>query len=277
MDKILLSDTNQDAYMEVLAEPSDVSKPAVLIYPGGGYYGLSDCEITPIVKFYKENGFQPFVIRYSIAEKAHYPDPLIEGSKAVWEIRKNAKEYSVNSDQITLIGFSAGAHAATMLANLWHKDISRKGTDIPEGGNRPNATVTGYTPTTFEDFYVKFPGAMEKKVGDPESGPKNLLGEEGSGFEKFSSLTTIPLISELTPPAFLWKTTADFPESSFEYAMACQKYGVDYELHIFNDNGRCAAMEFDEERAIRFNPSYENNTKLWPEMSVNWLRRIYRL
>lgn len=155
MKKILLSETNPDAYMEVYAEPSEKAKPAVLIYPGGGYYALSDTERLPIVEFYRENGFQTFIIMYSIGIHAHYPDPLTEGSKAVWEIRKNAGEYCVNPDQITLVGFSAGAHAATMLANLWHKDISRKGTDIPEGGNRPNATVTGYTPTTFEDFYIK--------------------------------------------------------------------------------------------------------------------------
>ena len=51
MKKILLSETNPDAYMEVYAEPSEKAKPAVLIYPGGGYYGLSDTERLPIVEF----------------------------------------------------------------------------------------------------------------------------------------------------------------------------------------------------------------------------------
>ena len=102
MKKILLSETNPDAYMEVYAEPSEKAKPAVLIYPGGGYYALSDTERLPIVEFYRENGFQTFIIMYSIGIHAHYPDPLTEGSKAVWEIRKNAGEYCVNPDQITL-------------------------------------------------------------------------------------------------------------------------------------------------------------------------------
>ena len=90
-------------------------------------------------------------------------------------------------------------------------------------------------------------------------------------------MTTIGMISKLTPPAFLWKTTADFPESSLEYALACKKNGVDYELHIFNDGSRCAAMEFDQKRAVNYNPNFEKNTQMWPEMSVNWLRKIYNL
>lgn len=277
MEKISISLTNPNAYMEIYAVPSEQPKPAVLIYPGGGYYALSDTEKVPIVRFYQENGFQPFVIMYSIGIYAHYPEPLIEGSRAVWEIRKNAEKYSVNPDQITLVGFSAGAHAATMLANLWHKEISRKGTGIPEGGNRPNATVTGYTPTTFEDFYEKFPDTMKLEIGNPESGPKNLLGEKGSGFEEFSTLTTTNMISQLTPPAFLWKTTSDFPESSLEYAMGCKQNGVPYEIHIFTDESRCAAMEFDKERAVNYNPAFEKNTGLWPEMSVNWMKKIYNL
>ena len=137
--------------------------------------------------------------------------------------------------------------------------------------------MTGYTPTTFEDFYIKFPDAMKLELGNPESGPKNLLGGKESGFEEFSSMTTIGMISKLTPPAFLWKTTADFPESSLEYALACKKNGVDYELHIFNDGSRCAAMEFDQKRAVNYNPNFEKNTQMWPEMSVNWLRKIYNL
>lgn len=62
-----------------------------------------------------------------------------------------------------------------------------------------------------------------------------------------------------------------------EYALACKKNGVDYELHIFNDDSRCAAMEFDQKRAVNYNPNFEKNTQMWPEMSVNWLRKIYNL
>ena len=65
MKKILLSETNPDAYMEVYAEPSEKAKPAVLIYPGGGYYVLSDTERLPIVEFYRENGAvcaTPFIV-----------------------------------------------------------------------------------------------------------------------------------------------------------------------------------------------------------------------
>ena len=273
MKVISVSPVNPEAVLEVHAEPGGAAKPAVLIYPGGGYRALSEAERLPMVQFYRQRGFQPFVLMYSIGEAAHFPDPLLEGSRAVWEIRSHAAAYGVNPDQITLVGFSAGAHAATMLATLWNDECSRADTDIPRGGNRPHATVTGYTPTTFEDFYQRPKEDIQKAGGGP--GPENLLDKSGGRFAEYPSLTTHKLVNAETPPAFLWKTTADFPESSAEYALALKGHGIDHELHIFNDDNRCAALEFDRELAVNHNDAYEKNTRLWAEMSVNWLRRIY--
>ncbi len=272
--RIAMSETNPDAYLEVYARNDGKRKPAVLIYPGGAYRFLSEAERFPVVDYFKGKGFQPFVLMYSVGQKAHYPDPLIEGSKAVWEIRKDAAEYGVNPNQITLVGFSAGAHAATMLATLWQDDASREGTDIPYGGNRPNATVTGYTPTTFEDFFDKPENATAQKDG---FGPEIVLGKPGTRWADFKSLTTHNFVTELTPPAFLWKSSADLPGFSTKYAQACKEHGVECELHIFSDRNRCAALEFDKGLAWEYRPGYAANTQLWGELAVNWLHYIYEL
>ena len=270
MKKIGMSPENQDAYLEIYEPIGGGPHPAVLIYPGGGYRMLSDAEHQPVVDFFRKRGYQPFVLMYSINDEAHYPAPLLEGSRAVWEIRKNAEEYGVNPDQITLVGFSAGAHAATMLATLWQDDASREGTDIPFGGNRPNATVTGYTPTTFEDFFQKPKEIIEQAGG---GGPQNLLGEPGTRWADYASLTSHRFVSKDTPPAFLWKTSSDFPGFSTIYAKACKDAGVECELHIFSDPERCAVQKgldgYAEENDLC-------NTRLWGEMAVNWLRNLYR-
>ena len=272
--RIAMSDTNPAAYLEVYARNDGKKKPAVLIYPGGAYRFLSEAERFPIIDFFKGKGFQPFVLMYSVGKNAHYPDPLIESSKAVWEIRKNAEEYGVNPDQITLVGFSAGAHAAMMLATLWQDDASREGTNIPYGGNRPNATVTGYTPTTFEDFFDKPENVMATQDG---VGPEVVLGKSGTRWADYKSLTVHNFVTELTPPAFLWKTSADLPGSSTKYAQACKEHGVECELHIFSDKNRCAAMEFDKGLAWEYRSGISSNTKLWGELAVNWLYYIYEI
>ena len=270
--KIAMSETNPDAYLELYARNDGRKQPAVLIYPGGAYRFLSDGERFPMIDFFKGKGFQPFVLMYSVGEKAHYPDPLLEGSKAVWEIRKNAEAYGVDPDQITLVGFSAGAHAALMLATLWQDDASREGTDIPYGGNRPNATVKGYTPTTFEDFFDK---PENKTAGQDGFGPEIVLGKKETRWGDFKALTVHNFVTELTPPAFLWKTSADLPTFSTKYAQACKEHGVECELHIFSDRNRCAALEFDRGLAWQYRPGFAENTKLWGELAVNWLHYIY--
>lgn len=270
--RIAVSDTNPEAYLEVFARNDGRKQPAVLIYPGGAYRFLSEGDRFPMVDFFRGKGFQPFVLSYSVGEKAHYPDPLLEGSRAVWEIRKHAEEYGVNPNQITLVGFSAGAHAALMLATLWQDDVSREGTDILYGGNRPNATVTGYTPTTFEDFFDKPENKTAQQTG---YGPEVVLGKKGTRFEDYKSLTVHNFVSELTPPAFLWKTSADLPTFSTKYAQACKDHGVECELHIFSDKNRCAGLQFDKGLSLDWKPEYSENTKLWCTMAINWLNYIY--
>ena len=272
VERISVSSTNPEAYLAVCAENDGKKKPAVLIYPGGAYRYLSEGERFPVADYFEKKGFRPFILMYSVGEKAHYPDPLIEGSRAVWEIRRNAAKYGVNPDQITLVGFSAGAHAAMMLATLWQDDASRFGTDIPYGGNRPNATVTGYTPTTFEDFFDKPENAVASQDG---MGPEIVLGKEGTRWADYRSLTVHNFVTELAPPAFLWKTSSDYPGFSTKYAQACKEHGVECELHIFSDRNRCVAMEFDPERAMKYRPEISQNTQLWRELAVNWLHDIY--
>lgn len=264
---IPLSGQNPAAVLECCGRPDGEPKPAVVIYPGGGYQTLSETEREPIARFFGERGFQPFILLYSVGEQAAYPAPLLEGSRAVWEIRKNAAAYGVNPRQIALVGFSAGAHAATMLATCWQEDFARDG-DIPFGGNRPDATVTGYTPTTFADFFEKNPGIP------PQDGPGRLLGEPGTRWADIASLTTHQLVSENTPPAFLWKTSADAPGFSTLYAQACKAHGVECELHIFSDRNRCAASAIGSPDGPA--GPYAGNTRLWGEMAVEWLRWIFR-
>lgn len=46
------------------------TRPAVLIFPGGGYVLTSDREAEPIALAYAAKGFQAFVLRYSVGPQA---------------------------------------------------------------------------------------------------------------------------------------------------------------------------------------------------------------
>lgn len=260
---------NSESFVDTIQK----KHPAALLIPGGGYVALSEFEQKPLAHYFANYGFVPFILRYSLNKMAQYPRPLTQASAALWYIRSHASEYGIDTEKIAIIGFSAGAHLTTMLATQWNEQYSHNFSDIPEEnqwaftmppeGNKPNATVTGYTPTTFENF--------EDNSGIPvnsEQGPGKLLASEGH-FSQLSSLTTHTKVTDHTPPAFLFKCTSDFPPGTLEYAQACADHHVEAEVHIFADNLRCASAAVDPFSSHE----YSANTQLWGTLAINWLRR----
>ncbi len=234
-----------------------IQMPAMLICPGGAYQFHTPNECEQMAMRFCGAGYACFVLRYSVGADAAFPKPLIDASESLWYIRKNAEEFSIHPNQIAVMGFSAGAHLASALCTMWHyPELQHKG--MPMGGNRPDASVFGYLPTTFED--------MVERMQNVPGFHLHVLGESGR-FADVKSLTTHALVDDRTPPAFMWKNTKHIPESSYRYAEALKEASVPYEVHVFSDrvsvNGTCDGWECAK------------NTKLWVPMALNWLDFIY--
>lgn len=264
--RISLSETNQDAFMRLrLNTKTGGPRPAIIYFPGGGYHNIHEPSVEPVADFFRGKGFHVFVVNYSINEKAAYPAPLLEASRAVWLVRKNAGEWSVDPKRIVLLGMSAGAHLCTALSTMWQYEECQRD-DMPYGGNRPNAIVTGYTPTTFADFFDQPPEVLANFKGQ---GPDNLLGKKETRWADIHELTTHDLVTKDTCPAFLWKSTTDFPGDTFAYANALKREGIPYEVHVFYDEGvNCVGMG-KEGASV--------NTMMWPKLAVNWLYKVLKI
>ena len=70
-------------------------RPAMLIIPGGGYEHVSGREGEPIAVEYMREGFQAFVLDYSIAPAVRYPSQLLEACMAMVYVKENAKELGI--------------------------------------------------------------------------------------------------------------------------------------------------------------------------------------
>lgn len=248
-----------DAYVPELYTHSGVHvrMPAMLILPGGAYRFHTPNECEQMAMRFCGAGYACFVLRYSVDASAGFPGPLIDASESLWYIRKNAEELYVYPDRIAVMGFSAGAHLASALCTMWHyPELQHEG--MPEGGNRPDASVFGYLPTTFEDMVERMKNVPDFRF--------HVLAESGR-FSDIKSLTTHNLVDRRTPPAFLWKNTQHVPESSYRYAEALKAAGVKYEVHVVSDdvpvNGTCEGWQCAK------------NTKLWVMLALNWLDYIY--
>ena len=109
--------------------PTAHIRPAMLVLPGGGYVMCSDREAEPIALAYLAEGYNAFVLRYSVDchdwEKAHQ-----DGTAALRYIRENAARLCIDPHKVAAIGFSAGGHLAACLGSM--------------GPEKPDALLLGY-------------------------------------------------------------------------------------------------------------------------------------
>lgn len=202
------------------ADNGDWKRPAVVVVPGGGYGMVSKREADPIASEFFALGFQAFVLTYEVAPNVAYPEQLLELSAAVDFVRKNAKEFRVNPDEIFVVGFSAGGHLTGNLA-VEHQNASQKaGVAL---NCKPTAVGLAYPVISEKDGHV---GSFTNLL--------NGYTEEAKA-ELLKTLNLNEAVTKEAPPAFIWTTAGDeiVPSvNSLHFAEALAKEGIEYELHV---------------------------------------------
>jgi acetyl esterase/lipase len=109
-------------------------RPAMLVFPGGGYSFCSDREAEPIALAYMAEGYNAFVLRYSIKCDNAFYKALDDAEAALAYLRSHAEELNIDASKIAVVGFSAGGHLASALGTL--------------GKDKPNALILAYAVTS---------------------------------------------------------------------------------------------------------------------------------
>ena len=211
---------------------------ALVIFPGGGYHALAAYEGPGFAEFFADQGYYCFVVNYRLGDNlgktgCHHPAQISDAARAVRLVRSWAKELGYKTDRIGVIGSSAGGHLAATVSVL-----PELGLTIPEEGevakisSRPDFAVLCYPVITLDEPYIHVGSMM------------NLLGE---GFDPAlrEKLSLEKQVNEHTPPTFLYHRVGDKAvplENSLFYAQALRKYGVPFELHIYEKGGHGGAL-----------------------------------
>lgn len=207
-------------YNMVEMNRGDRKRPCMIVCPGGGYSMCSQREAEPIALQFLPDGFNVFVIRYSVAPH-RFPTQLREVAALMELIYRNADEWNCDTSKIAIIGFSAGGHLAAHYSTMYDCKEVRK--VFPE--SKPvNASVLCYAVIT----------------ADPAGGHMgsfdNLLGKTERTKDEIDYFSCDRNVKETTPPAFLWHTAEDncVPViNSILYAKALSEKKVPFELHIY--------------------------------------------
>ena len=228
----------------------DKNRPAILVFPGGGYLYCSPREAEPIALSYAARGFHAFVLRYSTGYDAAGFAPLKQASWAIGHIRENAEVWHIDPGKIAVCGFSAGGHLALSSGLL--------------AENKPNAMILGYPATSAPNL----PGMnfMLKVL----EGRNDVTDEDAVKYD------LVPQITKDAPPVFLAATAEDLLTTygALPVAKAYSDLGRQYELHVFQygPHGYSLANEVTADGSSQvIDPAFAQ----WQELSVQWLRRTF--
>jgi acetyl esterase/lipase len=224
----------------------------LVVCPGGGYVGLAmNHEGRQIANWLNSMGIAAFVLKYRLGPRYHHPIELGDAQRAIRIVRARAAEYSVTSDHVGIMGFSAGGHLASTAGTHFDNGDPNDPDPIQRMSSRPDFLVLGYPVISMKPPYVHA-GSL-----------KNLLGDspDPSLVEKLSNELQV---TPQTPPTFLFHTTEDKAvpvENSVLFYLALRKAGVPAELHVF------------EKGPHGFGLNYKDPVlAMWPPLLANWFR-----
>ena len=206
------------AYLpDTIPETEGRKRPGLLIVPGGGYGVCTPREEEPIALKFLPEGYNIFILIYSVAPHG-FPTQLREAAAAMEVIRDR---WERNGEPVIMMGFSAGGHLTAHYANAF--DWPEVRAVFPD--SKPvQGTILCYPVITAE------PERTHRNSFERLLGHRDLTDGE---IRRFSCQN---LVSEKTPPAFLWTTAADeiVPAvNSLLYAKALSDHGVPFELHVY--------------------------------------------
>lgn len=90
------------------------SKPGIVFVHGGGWRAGYRTNFTPMAIGLAQRGYLAMTISYRLAGEEKYPAAIHDVKAAIRWLRKNAKQYGINPQQIAVAGGSAGGQIASL-------------------------------------------------------------------------------------------------------------------------------------------------------------------
>jgi len=224
-------------------EPNDKRRPAVLIFPGGGYGGLSMIkEGEAVADWLTGLGFVAAAVKYRLPyAEAPFFVALKDAHAAYDALISHQDEWQLDVDRIGVIGFSAGGHLAGSVCN------------VPfEKQPPPRLSFAGL-------IYPVL--SMEAAIANRGTRLR-LLGETPVD-DAVAEYSLESRVTASTPPTFLAHAEDDGAvplDHSLRYAEACRKSNIPVQLAVFDSGGHGFGMGGHL-------PGID-----WPEQFAAWLR-----
>ena len=218
-ERLALRESDDGAAITIYRPRHSVGAAAI-ICPGGGYGALVlEAEGRRVAQWLNRMGVVGVVLEYRLPQGD--PDrPLADVQDAIRFVRSRAAEWGVSTNQIGVIGFSAGGHLAALAATMPDAGPSDRAAGL---SSRPDFAILVYPVISMEDL--------------ADAGSRiNFLGPDPAP-ERLAAYSPDRRISGATPPVFLVHARDDAvvsAENSRRFHAALQAQGI-----------ACAYVELD--------------------------------
>lgn len=186
----------------------------VIFIHGGGWIGGDKRDMQVSVYFDVLNhGYALASINYWLSPGARFPEPVKDCKAAVRYLKAHAHEYGIDPARVAVVGNSAGAYYALMIACSPHIDMLE---DVSTGnhayGTEVRCCIATYPPTALD--LIATQRAQEKLAGDlsDPNMPENLfLGAKITDLPQSSLRAASPIayVTRQIPPLMVKAGSAD--------------------------------------------------------------------
>jgi acetyl esterase/lipase len=213
-------------------------RPAVVVFPGGGYNILAiDLEGTEVCDWLNGAGITCVLLKYRVPNTGPYPRSsaaLQDAQRSLGMVREHAAEWHIDPHRIGVLGFSAGAHLAAALSTHYDKRLYDPIDAADKLSCRPDFAV------------IVYPGYLA--LADKNFAPNADINPTAD-----------------TPPTIIVQAEDDpvHVENALVYFQQLKNAKVPAELHIYAQGGHGYGLR-----------RTELPVTTWPESVETWLKTI---
>jgi acetyl esterase/lipase len=223
---------------------------SILIFPGGGYVGLTWVQEGPAIgQFFQDHGIAAFVVKYRLPSDTTMVDksigPLQDAQHAMIVVRERAKEWNLDPTRVGIIGFSAGGHLASSLATHFDKAYVANPHEVDL---RPDFMILIYPVISMD---AEITNTLTRKA---------LLGSSPST-EQIRLFSNELHVTKQTPPTLILQSADDMVvdvDNSVRFFEALRHAEVPVDMTIF-DKGEHGFILISRDR--------------WQSIVADWMER----
>ncbi|PDS22449.1 alpha/beta hydrolase [Flavobacterium branchiophilum] len=106
---------NRNLTLDIFIKKDNNSHAGVILIHGGGWKSGNKTQMHSLAHEIATNGFTCICVEFRLSDEAKFPAGILDIKSAIQFVKKNAQKYSINKNQIAVLGCSSGGQMATLI------------------------------------------------------------------------------------------------------------------------------------------------------------------